>query len=513
MNSSDFHNVSRLYTSTKDVEITQHYVANAILREFCIQLYSLENTLGESAEQDYWRDFLIPLKRIRFGLSAAIFTTDYRSSRIGDVLQGSKQHLKHCEKLYPNEANLAFSVVSYLQNVYDQVSDDPLKDRLYQLSEACDSTVWVIKESRFIPDVELNIDQLGLENKVTVLHPRQLRQLKMYPRIIFIGPSRWFPDSAFTAPRSADMHLVIYDWISDRLQFSNVFDQPFKSSGRSNKTTIRRDKISNETSIDPEKMLILTNKLATIQSKISQDQSSDYDKIDAVSVFLERDWVVFVDATENAKTLIIDLEQETEERIQRIPVAEIHPGSFILVRTGGGADYILPVADRILGNEAQKARKFQRNWKQLLRQYVDRHNLFETSIELIDLGSDIANEINLRNWMSPRSISTRNYKDFLAIMSLIHLEANAEQYWSYMKKINNAHRRAGYEIRDLLLEQVRDADIDLLQKQGKMDFKLDEGDEGGITAFRVESVATETVAISYSQIGQPIELDTTVWRE
>lgn len=513
MNSRDFHNVSRLYTSTKDVEITQHYVANAILRDFCIQLYSLEDALGELAEQDYWRSFLIPLKRIRFGLSAAIFTNDYRMSRIGNILQGSKQHLKHCEKLYPNEANLATIVVSYLQNVYDKISVDPLKEKLYELSDNCDDVVWVIKESRFIPDVESIVEHLSLEDTVTVIHPRQLRQLKMYKRIIFVGPSRWFPNSAFTAPRSTDIHLVIYDWISDRIQFSKVFDQPLKSSTSSNRTTIRRSGIPDKKSIDPEKMLIITDKLATIRSKISQYQSNDYDAIEAISVFLERGWVVFIDATENANTLIIDLEQEVEERIQRIPVTKIHPGTFILVRTGGGGDYILPVADRILGEEAQKARELQRNWKQLLRQYVDRQGLLETSIELIDLGSDIANEINVRNWMSPRSISTRSYNDFLAIMRLIHLEPKAEKYWSYMKMINSAHRSAGYKIRDLLLNQVRDVDVNLLQKQGKMDFKLDEDDEGGITAFRVESVATEPVSIPYSQVGQPIELDATVWQE
>jgi hypothetical protein len=209
------------------------------------------------------------------------------------------------------------------------------------------------------------------------------------------------------------------------------------------------------------------------------------------------------------------LEEEPDERIGRILVTNIQPGTFILVRTGGGGDYIIPIADRILGAEAEKSRKYQSNWKKLLGEYVNSHGLLQTSLNLIDLGylgSKIANEVNVRNWLSPRSIRTQSYDDFFAIMKLIRLDSVANEYWVIMDLINNAHRKAGYKIRELLLEQVRDLDINQLHKLGKIEFKLSEDDDGGITAFRVVSVINNLITVPYSRIGQPFKLDNSVWQ-
>ncbi len=259
--------------------------------------------------------------------------------------------------------------------------------------------------------------------------------------------------------------------------------------------------------IDAESLLTVVDRASSVASTLDKGDRDEYEDVEAVCVFLEGDLAVFIEADEGAKTLVIDLDEDADDRVTRILVKDIQPGTYVLVRTSGGGDYIVPVADKIMGNLAQQAREYQKHWKELLRNYAKANGLLKTSIDLLDLGSDIANEVNVRNWIWPRSIRTHSYSDFLAIMRLIDLEDKAKEYWNIMGVINKAHHKAGFEIRNSLLDQVRDIDMEELQRRGKMDFKLSGDDEGGLIAFRVESVLAEKVKVPYSRIGQPFRLE------
>ena len=92
-------------------------------------------------------------------------------------------------------------------------------------------------------------------------------------------------------------------------------------------------------------------------------------------------------------------------------------------------------------------------------------------------------------------------------MRLIGLNDDAHKYWKQMELIDRAHRKAGHQIRDLLLKQVSNIDLSELQRQGKMEFKLSDDDEGGLTAFRVEHILPGTVPVSFSHIGFPFRVE------
>jgi hypothetical protein len=416
--------------------------------------------------------------------------------------------------LYPDLVNPAFAILDLLTKLLDY-PQDPLLGKLLELTDAEQKIAWVIKESRLIPYVEELVAKLNLP-QLNVVHPLQLKDLTCYDRLIVIGPSRWFPESIFTAARAGQIDILIFDWIKDRWKPQDVFVSPHKSSGPSNRkyvTVEERETSSRWEDIDPESLFIIINKASSVTSTLNKEGRDEYEDVIAMCMFLEDDWAVFIEASEGAKTLVIDPDEDTGHRIARILAKEIKPGMFILVRTSGGGDYIVPVADKIMGSQAQHAREHQKRWKELLRNYAKRNGLFKTSIDLLDLGSDVANEINVRNWMSPRSIRTRKYNDFLAIMRLVGLAGVAQEYWTIMKRINRAHHKAGFEIRNLLLERVKDLNMEILQKQGRMDFKLPGEDEGGLTAFRVESVLAKTLEVPYSRIGQPFKLEEQLWRE
>src|SRR5690606_31529915 len=162
------------------------------------------------------------------------------------------------------------------------------------------------------------------------------------------------------------------------------------------------------------------------------------------------------------------------------------------VRTSGGGDYIVPVADRILGSLAPKARAYQSDWKQRLTRYVVVYGTSKTVADLCALGSEVASEQNLYNWMSPRSIRTKFRTDFLAILKLIGLEDEASTYWAMMSKIHAAHVSAGQQIRRTLLDQIKYLDAEDLNTQAQLDFRMPGSEEAEIRAYRVEKILPDT---------------------
>jgi hypothetical protein len=160
------------------------------------------------------------------------------------------------------------------------------------------------------------------------------------------------------------------------------------------------------------------------------------------------------------------------------------------------------VANLILGSAAQALREMQEGWKSRLRSLVEELGVAGVVSKLKQHGSVRANRSNLANWCSPRSLRTEDKQDFLAIMRTIGLEAEATEFWKAMGRLDGAHLRAGQAIRDQLEEEAENADLSLLEEQGRTDFTLAQGG-GTLTAFRVEEVSPEIVSVPYQQLGDP----------
>jgi hypothetical protein len=507
--SAAFEDVVQLYENSSKTKITKHRVSHETLGMFCLALYEFEKRLGELSQEDYWLKYLIPLKRLRFGLCAAPFPQKYRQQRSASIISSLRQDIRNCNQIYPDFAEGAFAVTSKLEPLVGEIRD-PLLAKLVELTPLDERIAWVIKESRLIPDVEKVVTELGNVNP-DVIHPSQLKQVIHYDQLVVVGPSRWFPESVFTASRAKQIHIVLFDWIRDRWRPNDVFVKPHRSSGFSSRSKIVADLQpvdSRWASMDAETLLNIVDKSVAIKPELAAASNDEhYDDVEAVCVFLEGDWALFIDTDEDSKTLIIDLDEDEDDRIARVPVKAIKPGTFVLVRTGGGGDFVVPLANKIMSSQAPIMRKYQRHWKSLLQLYVKEHGIFKTSIDLLDRGSQIANEGNVRNWMSSRSIRTQKLEDFAAIMQLVGLQAKTQEYWHAMGVIFKAHRKAGFEIRRLLIEQVKEINISDLQKHGKMEFRLAEDDESSLTAFRVESLLGEPVQVPYLRIGQPFQLE------
>src|SRR5207244_1874048 len=118
--------------------------------------------------------------------------------------------------------------------------------------------------------------------------------------------------------------------------------------------------------------------------------------VTARPILLEGDHVVFLETEDDATALVLDLDEHDEDRLQRLPVDDIAEGMYVLLRAAGGGDYVVPVADALLGAKRAELRRMQQEWKDRLRNLARESSLLDVSVRLLDQGSQKANENNVR---------------------------------------------------------------------------------------------------------------------
>ncbi|MCL5421109.1 MAG: hypothetical protein M1461_01365 [Nitrospirae bacterium] len=514
MKQCDLPIATAIYDCSKKAEIEKYAITHKEFRGYCLYLKKFEHLLGENAEDPYWKAFLSPLKRYRFELSAAPLFFNGAPSQTLHSIRSLKNIIDRCKYLFPQFAEPAqdiFTQISSLIELYENPIMDFLSSHI--ISDGGSETAILLKESYLIPLAEATVKSQRQFQKVDLLAPVQLKGGKCYQNVFVIGPGRWFPSYVFTAPRALKIMLVRYGWIKEPLQLDPVFICSRDTvSGPAKPVRIaahaaEEEYLSSEDLI-PKIDWGSISKRAT--GHISKDESQE--EVDARLFLLEGEKAVFLDAEDNSSILIIDLDEEDQFRVKRIPVNDIYTNMYVLLRTSGGGDYIINVADWIMGKEAEGARMMQKLWKDRLRDAARSSSLLELSLKLIDLGSIRANEVNVRNWMSYKSIRTSDYHDFDAIMKLVGLADRAKECWDIMGMIDSAHRKAGQHIRKLLLKKVQEADLNELQRIGRMDFGLEEVDSGSLTAFRVRNVSSEIMKVAVSLLGHPFDVKDALWQ-
>lgn len=312
-----------------------------------------------------------------------------------------------------------------------------------------------------------------------ILSSAQLRSSRCYDRLIVIGPARWFsfPDHLFRAPRASRFDLIQYEWLADDWHLMPAFVGSMHPGTRIIESVegpppLKDDSLPAQDVVP--RMSIWSQYVRPYRHLIAEPGQ---DNIQARLFLLEDGSAVFLEFQESASSLIIDLDAEEEKSVRRLPVLLTlnRECQFCCALEGGGSNNSIRGPDS--GDHAGPLREMQAEWKLRLRRVVDGMTFLEASVKLLDLGAELANEFNWRNWLSPRSIKTHEKKDFSALMKFIGLGESSEYDRSSMCKIDSAHHRAGARMRRMLLRQVRNADLKDLVKKGKMTFEL--GPDGG----------------------------------
>lgn len=506
MNETALASLDRVYTCSQEVRYTTHVVQFAELRVFSVLLDKLLSGLGDNSEDEFWSSLLWPLKYFWFDICAAPLTQDYLVGR-AKSLEGMLQDCQHRgAAAYPG-------MMPYIDALFTQVRKmsqsklDHLLDTVVDVvkSDRVKTTALLVKQTRLIGPVEAAVEMKRQLASCQVIGLANLRDTNCYDRLMVFGLPRWYPDHVFSAPRAMEISVLKYKWMRGVWKPQAAFAEQARLTSPRAARREMAETADTSGAIDIQS-LVPGLDWSTITARIRGElQSTGHEEaVEARAYVLEDDWVVFLENDQSTSVLVIDPSEIAEERVRRMELGDIEPGIYVLLRTAGGGDYVVPVADRIMGEFARLARKMQRHWKQLLREAVRSRGRTKVTRDLRRLGSSVARPINVGRWMSERNIKTRAYEDFLAIMRLVGLEGEAREYWNTMEGIHDAHARAGHNIREMLLEQVNKSDLGELKRKGILDFELSDKDAGSLTAFRIKAIASETTQVAPYRIGAPL---------
>ncbi len=520
MRASSLSEADRVYDCSDEVLITDRVVSQPEFDQFCIELTRFARSLGEYAEDDLWRSFLGKLRRYRFDLCASLLPFNHPVIYSGETMQALRRDLRRCEMGFPDFAAPARALVEQAA-VVAQLEAEPLIDILTTLDIAGElaQTALLLKETRLISPVEEELRPYVAPGQIEVINASRLRGGRCYQQVIVVGPSYWFRDHVFSAPRASTIDIVRYGWVRDRSGIEPVFAgsigartvswssirSAFAESGGNEATDADRS-LAEE--LHPR---VDADQVVERALRGSRENGNPADRVDARLVLLDGDEAVFLDASEGVTTYVIDLEADPESRVRRVGLEGIEPDMFVILRKYGSGDYIVTEADRIMGQETARYREVQSLWKSRLRKAVMESSLSNVCTRLRGLGSGIANEGNVRNWMSERNIRTYFYEDFAAIMRLVGFEDRSMEFWAMMGRIDSAHRRAAFRISKLLLEQVTNCDLHELERLGRMDFELPSAVGGVLTAYRVEDVSSEMAQVSRTRINRTFPVGDSLW--
>jgi len=508
-----------------------HKITHEGLKYFSHSLSELERTIGD-IENDPFKTFFRILRSYRFRVCAAPLKFNHPALIIPEKLDSLAKLAIEIASIEEYAGQMVREIVEKVKEIYSSC-ENPKGEYLEKLLSDCKErrTGLLMKDTSLSRHVLEILSHHPYLKGIEPVRVHELRGGNFFDRLIIIGPVLWYPQHVFDAPRARLIDIIQYDWIKHPNSFKPSFLNSLsgldkscriyhvrgkdyeRSEEKTDVSSMGNAPRSPETLVEPAELLpsIDWREIANSYRKTGSDEGAVQEQIEARLFGLAGGGYVFLEDSENSQAIIIDLENpenekvETEVSVRRISVPEIEEGMFILLRTEGGGDYILPLADKILGKEAAKARQMQSLWKNELRHILDSLGFDKTIRALKARGSERANETNIRNWVSSRTIRPNDYKDFEAIMDLTGLRETTLEHWNYAKAIYAAHRKAGHYIRKMLLKEVLRSNFEELEKTDKMDFELDEGSGGKLTAFRVEQVSPETFTVPLSKLGHFFE--------
>jgi len=497
-----FAEADRLYVSRQHRALAYHRARHADFERFCQATGHILHAIGEAAMDDEWLRLVRTLRRYRFDHLAAPLAFSDPASMPHFGVDHLRQSVALATVAHPHLTEQLRTTMDLLLTLWER-DDNPLLDRVEILtaSRGGMSMALVLAESRLVEPVKEVLARQAWANDLDVVTPAMLRGPRCHDHLVVLGPARWFPDYVFAAPRADDIDMITFAWMAGTWRSSPAFlatDTDLASSSRDEwdegGPTIR-ERDSDDIIPDLDRDLVEYGRSSTRVEDIE-----DIDMIEARLYSLDGGEAVFLDATGGETTLIIDPRAEERSRVRQGAERDIVPGMYVVLRTNDVGDHVVEVADRILGDRRDAYRTAQARWKEGLRARVREHKLEDTCLELLCLGAARAEETNVRHWMSPRNIGTRERSDFAGIMTLIGMADETERYWKITRALRSAHLRAGVIIRKKLVALVRDADPAEFERQGRLSFALPESNGGRLTAYRVEGRSAGTIRVPASRI-------------
>ena len=507
-----------LYNNCRGLKVKNHRVSHGKLYALNRTMKELIESLGDRKNDHFWiRPLMI--------LNNYFFTSIWAPVPHNDILLIDPEQLgclyetlDRVKDTFPNQTQNFHECCDSLQILYD-AGENPLFDCMVKLIKnelQPDQRLIVLvrKQGAFEAITEalkFSMTEGEIpEIQFDVITAHELKSVESAQTILILGPLRYYLKRSyvFGSPKFNYVHTVNHAWFNDRVMTNNSFNGSLggppriEDDGHVSYGEKLDIKVSEEDPTDP----VLD--VAKEPIKGSTEKSDVQVEVTARFFLLESNYAVWLQDSDEKFSYIVNPDKNTtndesyavSELIERRPNVSVQEGEYLVLRQRGQGDYISDYADTILGETAQKMRATQEIWKVLLWRKVRESSTFEVSVQLLDLGSQIANESNVRSWMSSDRIKTRKREDFSAIMKLVDLEKHEPKLWENASTISRAHHRAGQKIRHDLFRAMRNVDISRLEKSGLEEINLDDENVGNLTIIRVVERTDILQEISISEL-------------
>jgi hypothetical protein len=557
--------VNKIYDCCKTCSIFVHEVHDPKIYEFSRLIKKFDKFLFTTQQYDTWREFIGRLKRYRFIISSSPLPPNSKHLDLNNAIAWLKTSAD--QRLAHNNENEVNKIIKSLLDSFYSVSEMESSRIGLKFNELLNANPSSNNAAVLLDyDLVLAMKKYAYKNDsledLHIISPNELRGKRCYDCIFIFGSPGWYTAKGsaflFTAPRSSRIDLISYSWIDNNVKIKPLFECPQppcmgKEKPEKIKVTrsvevkaqdIEKEDFSYLPVIDIDRLKTRLNKL-----DIADGAEDPEDMVDAKIVILAGNKAVFVEFTDTASSLIINIskddndtddEENNREEDDEVDVDDVHAvgsdrverdsngntlirkrnvdleeGMFILLRTAGGGDYIVPVADKILADQKDKCRNMQHKWKSLFKIFLINNSASRVRKKIKELGGSDVSETTLRNWTRERNIQPGNPRNFDAVLNLIGLSVEAGAYRNNADMILQAHRKAGGFIRNLLLEQIRSKkrEMEKLVNEGTMVFNLTRIDTAAsMTAFRIDNILQETHRVHHYRVGHPVDLGDDRWR-
>ncbi len=508
-----------VYGDASRCEIQRHLVEHTALADVSRSLRALVQSLGEEAEDDYWRNTLGTLRRLAFTFCSTPLPFAHATALVGIDWNKVGRQVRLCQQLFPD----AHEALASLAHKLEQLSADtssPLIAPLEELHRQVAGLCVIMRNPRMNQAVADFLTKNAALRNARVVSATQLRGAHACDVLAVIGPCGWHPEYVFSAPRAPAIHVISFRWIRDPWKPGPILLHGSDAPGgkHCNHRIGAIPKIGGESprndlsSADVTPQDLVPPATAYSRNKYSgsdSDPESSAETAPARLCHLSGNRAVFVAADDGTTSLIIDTSETGRFALTRAHADELEPGQYLLLRTSGGGDFIAPLADRILGVTAVQRRSEQAEWKDRLvskaiQQFgaVSRRELASQICSSLQAsGLSQARPENVHYWMSSKCIRPRKEEDFAATLAFAGMETRARELWAAMGEISRAHKRAGQLIRRMLLQKISETSLEPLERDGEMVFDLGDHDGGTLSAFQITAIQAEEFEIPADRVG------------
>ena len=338
LSSNQFLRTSQIYDCLRRVSTTRIWAHFPELDSLNKYFRNLKSALGDNADEEYWTMFNWRIRRYQFMLSCVPLAPSHPSFDGLATRETLISRLSGCAQSYPAHTDQVRDLVNAFEAVFQTTANHLLQAVIEQGVENSSGTVVVIRDGQFVDVVQQELLRNEATNRMRVMSPKQISTDDCNKSIVVCGARRWYPEYLFTVPRGERVYLTCYSWLSDRWSTQHAFLKAETYSYRPS-ATVRNDFDKESVShdeVDEAGEILAEIDVSRVVGRLGslRDESSEGEQVDAILLLLEGDTAVFIEASEDSKTMTLNVDNsETaggdRTRFRRIRNVDIQVGTAL----------------------------------------------------------------------------------------------------------------------------------------------------------------------------------------